>query len=71
MEMSSLLVYLTGVLTFKVAPNYEDPEDVAVSDPSNAADNNEYIVYVEVTGGEKCTSTDGKGCAYYYSDRCD
>ena len=42
----------TGVLTFKVAPNYEDPTDVAVTDPSNAADNNEYIVYVEATGGE-------------------
>ncbi len=41
----------TGVLTFKVAPNYEDPTDVAVTDPSNAADNNEYIVYVTATGG--------------------
>ena len=42
----------TGVLTFKVAPNYEEPKDVAVTDPSNAANNNEYIVFVEVTSGE-------------------
>ena len=41
----------TGVLTFKVAPNYEDPKDVAVTDPENDADNNEYIVFVEATGG--------------------
>ena len=41
----------TGVLTFKASPNYEAPTDVAVTDPANAADNNEYIVYVEATGG--------------------
>ena len=41
----------TGVLTFKVAPNYEDPKDVLVADPSSAADNNEYIVVVEATSG--------------------
>ena len=39
------------MLTFKVAPNYEDPKDVAVTDPENDADNNEYIVFVEATGG--------------------
>ena len=41
----------TGVLTFKDAPNFEDPQDVAVTDPSNDANNNEYIVYVTATGG--------------------
>ena len=41
----------TGVLTFKVAPNYEDPKDVLVSDPANDASNNEYIVFVTATGG--------------------
>ena len=41
----------TGVLTFKAVPNYEDPKDVAVTDPENDADNNEYIVFVEATGG--------------------
>ena len=41
----------TGVLTFKTAPNYEDPKDVEVSDPANDANNNEYIVIVEATGG--------------------
>ncbi len=40
-----------GVLTFKVAPNYEAPTDVLVSDPTNDASNNEYIVYVEATSG--------------------
>ena len=33
----------TGVLTFKVAPNYEDRKDVLVSGPANDASNNEYI----------------------------
>ncbi len=41
----------TGVLTFKVAPNYEDRKDVLVSDPANDASNNEYIVIVSATGG--------------------
>ncbi len=41
----------TGVLTFKVAPNYEAPADVEVTDPANAANNNEYIVVVEATSG--------------------
>ena len=42
----------TGVLTFKTAPNYEAPTDVLVSNPSSAAGNNEYIVFVTATGGE-------------------
>ena len=41
----------TGVLTFNVAPNYESPTDVAVTDPANVAGNNEYIVVVSATGG--------------------
>ena len=41
----------TGVLTFKAAPNYESPADVAVTDPANDASNNEYIVFVTATGG--------------------
>ncbi len=45
------IVSSTGVLTFKVAPNYEAPTDVLVSDPANDASNNEYIVYVEATSG--------------------
>ena len=45
------IVEATGVLTFKVAPNYEAPTDVAVTDPANDGDNNEYIVFVEATGG--------------------
>ena len=42
----------TGVLSFKSAPNYEDPKDVAITDPVNAEENNEYIVIVSATGGE-------------------
>ena len=41
----------TGVLTFKAAPNYEDPKDVVVADPSSGAGDNEYIVVVEATSG--------------------
>ena len=41
----------TGVLTFKVAPNYEAPADVEVTDPADADYNNEYIVTVEATSG--------------------
>ena len=41
----------TGVLTFKAAPNYESPADVAVTDPANDGSNNEYIVFVKATGG--------------------
>ena len=41
----------TGVLTFKVPPNYERAADVASTDPPNEAGNNEYIVAVTATGG--------------------
>ena len=41
----------TSVLTFKTAPNYEDPTDLEITDPANAAKNNEYIVIVTATGG--------------------
>ena len=49
-----------GVLSFKTAPNYEDPKDVAITDPVNAANNNEYIVVVEAksgTGDRELTAT--------------
>ena len=41
----------TGALSFKAAPNFEDAQDVASTDPANDAGNNEYIVVVEVTSG--------------------
>ena len=41
----------TGVLTFKVAPNFEDPQDVLSVAPSNAAENNQYMVAVRATSG--------------------
>ena len=40
-----------GVLTFKAEPDYESPADVASIDPSNDADNNEYVVFVTASDG--------------------
>ena len=40
------IVKATGVLSFIAAPNYEVPTDVAVTNPVNAAGDNEYIVIV-------------------------
>ena len=41
----------TGVLRFKVPPNYERAADVASTDPLNGAGNNEYLLTVTATGG--------------------
>ena len=41
----------TGELRFRKAPDYEDPTDVASSDPVSGAGDNEYMVTVEVTSG--------------------
>ena len=41
-----------GELMFREAPDYETPGDVASEDPQSGAADNEYIVVVEVTGGE-------------------
>ena len=38
-------------LDFKMAPDYENPQDVASADPMNAAGNNEYVVELTVTSG--------------------
>ncbi len=45
------IVSSTGVLSFTSVPDYESPADVEVSDPANAAANNEYIVTVSATSG--------------------
>ena len=45
------IVSSTGVLSFTSAPDFESPTDVEVSDPANAAANNEYIVTVSATSG--------------------
>ena len=42
----------TGELSFKEAPDYENPEDVESTDPESGAGDNEYIVVVAVTSGE-------------------
>ena len=41
----------TGELSFREAPDYEVPTDVASSDPPSGAEDNEYIVVVRVTSG--------------------
>ena len=41
----------TGALSFTAAPNFEDAQDGASSDPANAAGNNEYLVTVRATSG--------------------
>ena len=42
----------TGELSFKEAPDYENPGDVGSEDPQSGAADNEYVVVVEVTSGE-------------------
>ena len=42
----------TGELSFREAPDYEDPGDVASAEPPSPAGDNEYIVVVEVWSGE-------------------
>ena len=42
----------TGELSFREAPDYENPTDVESEDPQSAAGDNEYILVVEVTSGE-------------------
>ena len=40
-----------GGLLFEIAPNFEDPKDVASTTPANDATNNQYVVVVTVTSG--------------------
>ena len=42
----------TGALSFREAPDYENPGDVESEEPQSEAGDNEYIVGVEVTSGE-------------------
>ena len=42
----------TGELSFKEAPDYENPADVESEDPESGAGDNEYIVVIAVTSGE-------------------
>ena len=41
----------TGELSFQTAPDYEDPVDMASTDPVSGAGDNEYVVTVEVKSG--------------------
>ena len=40
-----------GGLLFEIAPDFEDPKDVASTTPANDANNNQYVMVVTVTGG--------------------
>ena len=42
---------MTGALTFKAAPNHEEPLDLASTTPANAAGDNEYVLEVSATSG--------------------
>ena len=41
----------TGELSFRTPPDYEDPTDVGSSDPVSGAEDNQYVVTVEVRSG--------------------
>ena len=59
----------TGELTFKVAPNYEDPQDVLSTAPANEAGNNEYVLEVSATSGSGETAADHAADGDGYGDR--
>ena len=46
------IVEETGELSFRKAPDYENPSDVESAEPRSGAADNEYIVVVEVRSGE-------------------
>ena len=52
-----------GVLTFRTAPDFEMPGDVASTVPADAAGNNEYVVVRATSGTARavadCTATSG------------
>ena len=50
-DQSKFSITSGGVLTFKSAPDFEDPTDAASTTPSNAAANNAYVVVVTATSG--------------------
>ena len=50
-DMALFSITTAGVLRFLAAPDYENPTDVASTDPPNMAGNNEYIVTVSATSG--------------------
>ena len=46
-----MVASVTGELSFRAAPNFEEPSDVFSSSPSSGAGDNEYIVVVRVSSG--------------------
>ena len=56
-DRAKFAITSNGVLTFRAAPNYENPQDVQSTTPANAAGNNEYIVMVQATGRGTATQT--------------
>ena len=51
----------TGELTFREAPDYENPGDVESEEPESGAGDNEYVVVVEVRSGEGRGNGRGRG----------
>ena len=49
----------SGVVTFKSAPNYENPTDVLSTNPASAAGDNVYIVIVTATSGTGARALSG------------
>ena len=50
-DQEKFAITTAGVLTFAVAPDFENPADAGSTTPANAAANNEYVVEVSATSG--------------------
>lgn len=50
-DQSKFMINSAGKLSFKVAPDFENPEDQASVTPINADQNNEYVVVIRATSG--------------------
>ena len=50
-DKAKFSISTAGALTFRTAPDFENPTDVQSTTPANAAANNVYIVTVTATGG--------------------
>ena len=59
----------TGELSFREAPDYEDPSDVESAEPASGAADNEYIVVVEVSSERGREGAEGEPCDPGAGDR--
>ena len=51
-DRAKFSITTNGVLTFRTAPNFENPQDAASTTPVNAANNNKYIVKVKAAASD-------------------